>query len=340
MAFFGITVEKIEKVWNHPNADRLSMAKVKGLAFQFVIGKDQFKENDTVLYFPLDSVVPEDLLKKMNMLGKLSGKNKNLVKTVKLRGELSQGLVFPSYLLSEEQLKLSPEEITITLGVTKYDPPVNMTQDCILKELPTGFSKYDIEGADRFGHIVELLLDQEVVITEKMEGTNCSVAKDCDSLLVVNQRSNTIIEKPGINTSYWKTARNQNLLQIVDSLPPISAIYGELCGPSIQKNIYQSKDHEIFVFDIKDAGKWMDWESFKLFTSTHGIRIAPVLFIGKLKDFLNGKSVQEASNGKSVINPFALREGIVIKPVVEQFHSQIGRLIVKQRSPEYLANES
>lgn len=339
MAFFGITLEKIEKVWNHPNADRLSMAKVEGLAFQFVIGKNQFQPGDAVLYFPLDSLIPESILQKMNMVGKLSGKDKNIIRTLKLRGELSQGLVFPASLLTENQARLSPKEITELLGVTKYEPPVNMTQDGILKDLPTGFSKYDIEGADRYCHIVELLMEQDVVIMEKMEGTNFSTAKDKEHSVIVNQRSNTIIEKEGVLNTYWKAARNSNLTSIIQTLGPISAIYGELCGPSIQKNIYRLNDHKVFVFDIKDSGKWMGWDEFKSFTEIHSLQTAPILFVGKLKDFLNGKSIQESSNGKSLINPEALREGIVVKPVTEQFHSQLGRLIIKQRSPAYLAAE-
>lgn len=339
MAFFGVTLERIEKVWDHPNADRLSMAKVEGLAFQFVIGKNQFQCGESVLYFPLDSLVPESILQKMNMVGKLSGKNKNIIRTVKLRGELSQGLVFPATLLTQEQSFLSSEEITSLLGVTKYEPPITMTPGGILMDLPSGFSKYDIEGAERYGHIVELLMEQDVVIMEKMEGTNFSTAKDRNHSIIVNQRANTIIEKEGVVNTYWKAARNSGLITVIETLNPLSAIYGELCGPGIQKNIYNLKDHEIFVFDIKDSGKWMSWSAFKSFSEKHSLKTAPVLFVGKLKDFLNGKSVQEASNGKSIINPEALREGIVIKPVTEQFHSQLGRLIIKQRSPEYLAAE-
>lgn len=340
MAFFGVTIEKIEKVWDHSGADRLSMAKVEGLSFQFIIGKNQFKPGDEVAYFPLDAILPNGLLEKINLVGKLSGKDKNRVKTAKFRGLLSQGLVVPwSKILTPEQRNLSSEEITSILGVTKYEPPIQMSQDGILTDLPNGFGKYDIEGADRFQNIIDLLMDQEVVVMEKMEGTNLSVTKSMESELSVNQRNNSIVENGLKVNSYWQASRDANLLSVVEKLPPFSGIYGELTGPSIQSNIYSLKKHSIYVFDIRENGSWMGWKQFNEFVKENNILTAPILFVGKLRDFLQDKTVQEMSNGKSVVNPLVLREGIVIKPTVEQWHEKIGRLIIKQRSPEYLANE-
>lgn len=341
MAFFGVTIETIEKVWDHPNADRLSLAKMKGLAFQFVIGKNQFQEGQKVLYFPIDAVLTQELIEKMGMVGKFSGKDKNRIKTLKLRQQISQGFVMPpEKLLTPEQMGLSSEELTDLLKVTKYEPPVTFSKDGFLLELPEGCSKYDIEGADRFGQIVEILMDQEVVVFEKMEGTNHSVFKS--EALFVNQRNNTIKEKENSTHSYWEVARKTKLVEYMQKQNNM-AIYSEFCGPSIQKNIYALKEGTLFVFDIKKDGKWVDFKTFqeeveKLKKET-GVSVAPILFVGKLKDYLQGKSIQEVSNGFSVVNPKVLREGIVVKPVVEQYHQDIGRLIIKQRSPEYLSNE-
>ena len=65
--------------------------------------------------------------------------------------------------------------------------------------------------------------------------------------------------------------------------------------------------------------------------------VAPVLHDGPLAAWLDGRSVKSASDGRSVIAPGVLREGIVIRPAVERQVPEIGRLILKQRSPEYLA---
>jgi RNA ligase (TIGR02306 family) len=336
MAFFGITLEQISEINPHPNADRLSLAKMKGLSFQFVIGKDSFKVGDTVLYFPIDSLLPLDLVEKLGMTGKFSGKDKNKIKTVKLRGEISQGFVCPPEKLLGDLKFNSSEEITQFLGVSKYEPPVLLSKNGDLVQLPSGFSKYDIEGADRYGHIIDLLMDEDVVIMEKMEGTNLSACNTEEGTVSVNQRTHGIKEKDGEENTYWKAARDTQLISALKSLPNLSGIYGELCGPKIQGNMYQLKKHEIFVFDIMKAGKWLEWADFKAFVDSHNLKTAPILFEGKLRDFLNNKSVQEMSNGQSQIMN-VLREGIVIKPIKESYHKDIGRLIIKQRSPQYLS---
>lgn len=338
MAFFGVTKEKISKVMDHPNADRLSLAQVESMAFTFVTGKNQFQVGDDVLYFPLDSLLPLDVLEKLNLVGKLSGSDKNRVKTLKLRGVPSQGIVAEiSKFLNPEQMNLSSEEITALLGVTKYEPPVQISTSGILTGLPQGYSTYDIEGADRNQSVIDEMMEMEVVITEKMEGTNLSVGKN-ENGLFVNQRNNSIVEKDDVANSYWEVARTSGLLDKVKDLPVSDiGVYAEFCGPKIQDNIYGLKNHTLFVFDIKENFNWLSFEEFQKRVQELGVQMAPVLFEGKLKDFLQGKTVQEASNGPSVVNPNTLREGIVIKPKIEQLHPQLGRLIIKQRSPQYLA---
>ena len=62
----------------------------------------------------------------------------------------------------------------------------------------------------------------------------------------------------------------------------------------------------------------------------------PVLHVGTLREWLDGKTIKEASNGESELHP-VLREGVVIRPLEEQRDDKFGRIIIKQRSPEYLA---
>lgn len=342
MAFFGVTIEEISEILDHPNADRLSIAKTKNLAFQFVIQKNQFRIGEKVIYFPIDSLLPNELIKKLNMDGKFSGKEKNRVKTIKLRGQISQGYVTKTDIIPKDFLEKTPEELTFFLGVTKYEPPISFANDGILTELPPGHSKYDIEGADRFQHIIDILLDQEVLVSEKMEGTNHSVFVDNNGVIYVNQRNNSVIEKDGTSNSYWEVARKSGLIEYLSKQKNLT-IYSEFCGPSINKNIYKLKEHTLFVFDIKKDGKWLNVNDFlkevdSLLKETN-VKIAPVLFKGLLKDFLETQTIQKKSNGNSLINSSTLREGIVVKPLIEQFHSELGRLIIKQRSPEYLSNE-
>jgi RNA ligase (TIGR02306 family) len=97
MSTFGVTVEFLENIRSHPDADRLELAGLAGCDYQFVIPKGVYKNGDPVLYFPVDAILPEPLLERVGLSGKLGGAKKNRVKTKKIRGAPSQGIVQSVY---------------------------------------------------------------------------------------------------------------------------------------------------------------------------------------------------------------------------------------------------
>lgn len=345
MAFFGVTVEEIGSVAPIEGADRIEVATLRGKDFQFVIARGSFAAGDRCLYFPIDSVLPGALAERLGVAGKLAGKDRNRVKTVKLRGQLSQGIVAATSLVSAELLAQTPAELTAHLGVTKYDPPEIVCNDATLVELPDGVSVYDIEGADRYTEQAALLLEGEVMVTEKVEGSNFSVLVRPDGALMVNQRTKTIVPHEGVEHTFWKIAREQRVLEFARSLAekhpgaPV-VIYGEAIGPGIQGNLYKLKGHGVRFFDIRVGADWLPPQAFLDAVASFYERpdevVAPVLHRGPLGEWLQGRSIKEASNGRSRLAD-VLREGVVIRPAVERKVHDFGRLLLKQRSPEYLA---
>jgi hypothetical protein len=106
------------------------------------------------------------------------------------------------------------------------------------------------------------------------------------------------------------------------------AIRSEALGPGIQSNIYNFKDHTARIFDVEVNGKYLDFTELYCILTKIGAsaRFVPVLASNViLKDWLAEKSLQEASRGKSVLNPERYREGIVIKPMKEQYIIGFGR---------------
>lgn len=378
MSYFGVTAEKIDMVRHHPNADRLDLCTLKDMAFQFVTGRDQYRVGEVVLYFPVDSLLPVELQRKMGVEGMLSGKNKDRVKTVRLRGEISQGLVGPQN-LAEGWATMSPDvcktkaewgvEIAEWLGVTKYEPAPIDTKAGNLLPLPCGLAAYDIEGAERNIDAVKRLMFEEVVVTEKVEGQNFSVTYDpIEHQVYVNQRNFTIEEIDSAEHRLWRLARKSSLipnsvypvptsvvhrdvsesfLGFLAGIYPSQAItvYGEAYGPGIQGNYYKAQDIAVRLFDIKVGVDFVDYPTFvglvHMFWRNdykHENPIAvPVLFTGQLREWLEDRTIAEASSGPSTINPNVIREGVVIRPFVEGRHPEIGRLIIKQRDPMYLA---
>jgi len=383
MAFFGVTIETIATARKHPNADRLDLCTLKELDFQFVTAKDANKKNDKVLYFPIDSLLPEELQEKLGLLGKLSGGKKNRVKTIRLRGEISQGLVGPIDLIDQMPADSTSEQITEYLGVEKYElpePGFNFSGGKRGKRpasLPEGQSVYDIEGCERNpGAVVQMALGRAAIF-EKMEGSNWSAtfsryAHDRPVLSVNTRRhaipldeedtKGVICEKTGARTdrhAFWDTYFEyglDNLMNKVNKKYPDAKqtiLYGEFCGPGVQGNIYKLDEHMVFLFDIRVDGRYLNPTEFLALTK--GYSTAPLLALDvdlvdwlaeQLKDYEIPEwtedsrptlGIKEVSNGKSTLLD-TMREGIVIKPMVEQFSEELhGRLILKQRSPEYLA---
>lgn len=330
MSTFKVEILPVEKLVEHTNAERLEIAFLEGLGFPIVVQKDLYSVGSLAVYFPLDSVLPAELTEKL-------GLKNSRIRTVRLRGEISQGFCVPTQDLfgPENDMFKVGDDLTEYFGVTKYEPPIVNCGTANLTTLPQGISVYDIEGCERYKDIVEYLLDKEVVVTEKLEGSNFGL--DYAPLAIFSRR-HTITPIEGFEHTFHRAARVTGLVDFITSLTGKYTLRGEIIGPGIQSNIYGLKDHTIKIFDVMVGNKYESFDgpiTRELIALGHYV---PILFRGKLRDYLNGWSIRDISNGQSVLAP-RLREGIVIKPVVEEELERFGRLIIKQRSPEYLAKE-
>jgi RNA ligase (TIGR02306 family) len=352
MSTFKVEKRKVATSVIHPNADKLSLCTVEGLGYQFVTGRDQFKVGDEVSLFPLDAELPPALVEALGMVGKFSGPEKNRISTVKLRGQFSQGFICPievicKYLGNEDIEITSNMDLTSSLGVTKYEAEPILCKTGNLIQLPPNVPIYDIEGVDRNQHIVDHIINNKikVAITEKVEGTNYSCTVFKDGTVSVNQRRNAIQEIPEKGEhDFWRYTREYGIIDLVKKIQTDTnaeevTVRGELLGPGIQKNVYKFKKHTLKFFDVMVNGTYVNvdvfFDYFRKFNCPD--YLVPLLaYDVYLDDWLAGRTVQEAAGGKSALG-FDYREGIVIKPMVEQQHSDIGRLIIKHRDREYLA---
>jgi len=344
MSTFAVTVNQIDKVWAHPNADRLSLCQVSGFSYQFVTGKDEYKVGDTVLFFPPDALLPEPVITKMGLIGKLSGKNKNRIKTVRLRDQISEGIVArPEVFFTDDSWKtMTADQVTAALGVTKYEPPEIPCHAGKLIHMPNGVAVYDIEGAERYLSVVDVLMDQPVYLSEKMEGTNFWLSI-LNGEIGIGTHRHEIKPIEGFEHDFFKAARLHKLDDFIRKIEQPGkrvTLRGELCGPGVQSNIYKLKEYTVFAFDIMVDGVYLNAEEFIRVCGENQVKTVPTISIGvTLREFLNGQTIREASNGKSLLADTA-REGFVVKPMIEQKHPDIGRLIIKMRSPSYLAKSN
>jgi len=345
MSTFAVTRERIGAVRPIPGADRIEIATLAGMDFQLVVARGAYQPGDEVLYLPVDAVLPPALVETLGLQGKLAGRERNRIKTVVLRGAYSQGVVTRGDLVPADVTDLAAH-----LGVTKWDPPPNLVPDGILVPRPEGQSRYDIESADRYTALVESLLDRDVFVTEKLEGENAWVTAWPDGSVAIGMRDNTILEKEGVENRFHQVLRAQGVpgfaRELAERYGQRVAVYGEFVGPGAGPgNYYDLKRPAVRLFDIRVMFDYLPPAEFlERVEARWGSEppTVPVLQDPRaactLRTWLAGRTVKEASDGPSMLAPTKRREGIVIKPTTELRDDRIGRLILKQRSPAYLAH--
>jgi RNA ligase (TIGR02306 family) len=260
MSTFQVTVLPVT-VENHPNADALELARIG--AYLSVIRKGQFTTGDLVAYIPEDAIIPNDLIDRLGLTGKLAGSAKNRVKAVKLRGMLSQGIC-----LKADPSWIPGQDVAGELGITKYEPVIPAGFHGDMMNVSTQRTlKYDIENFKRFSTV--LIPGETVVMTEKCHGTFAlfGFLNDDMRLPEATEPPQIIVSSKGlaakglafrvnseanVNNIYCRTARNLDLLPKVKevfSLDRSVFILGEIFGPGVQDLSY-GKTVQFRIFDI------------------------------------------------------------------------------------------
>ena len=298
--------------------------------------------------FPPRCNLAAKMLSALGVEGRLAGGAKNRIKTIKLRGEISQGLIGPLTLIDGlSESERAPEQITEFLGVTKYEPEIEQptAHDARLVELPDGVGIYDIENSERFSAALAELSDLPVWVTEKLEGSHFAVAIVEGKEWVCQRRFalENIPDKP--LHFFWEAATDERLIELARTFASETkaahfVLRGEIIGPSIQSNIYRLEKRTVRFFDILVNHRYLSAQVVIDLFKQHKREelLVPTLSYGvTLREWLNGRSIKEASTGPSALHK-TLREGIVIRPLLDRHNQEMGgRLILKQISPEYLA---
>lgn len=259
--------ETITEILPIEGADRIEIARVQG--WQSVIRKGDYKVGDQVIFVPIDTVLPPRPWNKH--LWDKNDPNKPIrVKTVRLRGAVSQGLIFPTHLVSAQEIwdhkDDLEEDVSIAgmLGITKYEKPIPVhLQGQIAGDFPTHLvSKTDEDNLKSNIDVLEELKNADYVeATLKIDGTSATFIKQIDGTLRVCARN--IELKDTDSNVHWQMAKKYNL---IDALESNICIQGEIAGPGIQSNPAGYKEVNLHVFNVIDLtnrkplprSKW-DW---------------------------------------------------------------------------------
>ncbi|MFD6905837.1 RNA ligase (ATP) [Streptomyces sp. NPDC060077] len=349
MSTLRVTAEVLT-VHEHPGADALELAQV-GL-YRAVVAKGAYRTGDAAVYIPEQSVLPAGLIAELGLTGRLAGAEHDRVKAIRLRGELSQGLVCRPKALADVDLVRAAEDGTDfaeVLGITKWVPPVPPTMDGEVESAPDLLPWVDIENIQRYPEI--FAPGEPVVLTEKLHGTACLLTYSAgdDRVYVSSKgfggRSLALREDP--RNLYWRAVRAHGVAEAAAELAArLGArrvgVFGEVYGAGVQDLSYgadgrrDSLGYAVFDVSAEIDGRvrWLDAAQ-----ELEGrLPLVPRLFSGPY----DGERVLEIASGRETVSgrELHLREGVVIRPAVER-HSPVtgGRAIAKAVSPAYLTRK-
>ena len=370
-----VTIEKIKEIKIHPNADRLELATVKG--WQVCVQKDVFKVGDFVLYFAVDSILPQDIEEKIFGEDAKVKLSKSRVKTIKLRKAYSQGLITPIDLFFPKNMVMEISEglnVTEILNVTKFEPVMKKSNIMYINDRPkkkhenVNFKK--VRKPDNIKNHPDEFIGKEVVITEKIHGTSFVAGwvkrqsstfiekiiillfgkyEFCyRSMNVQLQKRFTffhlLLEKLGIYKStyhgknvYAEICQKYNLKDII---PKGYEITGEIYGDGIQAGYaYGCKQNErkLIVFGVRKDG--INLNFIKSYDNT-GASFGLDYVPVLFEGILTKEILDECTNGKSVLDPKTnVKEGCVVE-LIDGKTQWFGHPILKSISEKYLMKDN
>lgn len=336
------TIRTIASTRPIQGADRIEVAQVDG--WECVVKKGEFEVGQHIVYVEVDSVMPErpefEFLRD----------RKFRVRTIKLRGQVSQGLVLPLDILPAGNYKLG-DDVTELLGVTKYDPQAQQEALLLTKQPKTptnpvvkflmrfkwyrrlfmkpkrkgGFPDWIVKTDETRIQNLTTLFD-----IERKKGTLFSVTEKVDGqsatyfLQKISRRKyefgvcsrNIRLGTPD-NSSYWTIAHKYDIENVLKKLIgeyQTIVLQGEICGDGIQGNKYHISGYDLFAFNLIYPDHKCTTAEIKETLAPFGIKSVPIVEEGKALPGTIAELV-EYSKGRSVVRKEQKREGVVMRNV-------------------------
>lgn len=309
------SVQKVKAIRPIEGADRIEVVQV--LNWDCVAKKGEYQVGDMVIYFEIDSLLPD-----IPMLTWLKGSswsqklNKYKISTHKFRNQISQGLVIPIKDLEELDRQIHNREecipiaytegtdLTEILGIEKYEPPVSNGPLGDLISHEWYVPKTDEE---RIQTCAENVLPEYMksergdwYASIKVDGASCTAGLFEDAFLI-GGRNQWYKDENMYTTTVKKYGDIEKHLRDYQKLTGKYIVFqGELCGPGIQSNRLGLKEKEWFIFNVweSDTGKIdsykkLDFLRFLNMCDDFGLKTVPIIPAGDKFDFKTTTNIDE-----------------------------------------------
>lgn len=312
------TIRKIAAIEPIEGADAIEVAVVDG--WKVVVKKGEFQVDSLAVYLEIDSWVPTELapfLSKGKEPREFEGVKGERLRTVKLRGQLSQGLLLPISNCIEIAGCTSAiqegDDWTEHLGILKWERPMNAQLAGMARgNFPALVPKTDQERIQNLTRSFEQYQLDSWSITEKLDGSSCTFYLDDEDVFHVCSRNLDLKEDEA--NSFWKVARKFQIEDIMRrNFLKGMAIQGEMIGEGIQGNQYKTQ-LDFYVYDMYNThtGQYILPVQLKAACERIGLKHVPILCEATEIKEQTIDSILTFAEGKSVLNG-SEREGVVFK---------------------------
>lgn len=322
-----VSIQRVTETAPIPGADKIQLATILG--WSVVVKKDEFKPGDLCVYAEIDTILPPkpefEFLKPRNYR----------IKTIKLRGQISQGIAFPLSVLPPGVQPVEGLDVTEPIGATKYLPKIAAHLQGETKgPFPSFVPKTDEPRIQSSPALLERHRGRIFYVSEKVDGSSMT-AYWHDGQFGVCSRNLEIIESA--ENGYWNAARKWTIEEKLRGLGFDAAIQAEIYGMGIQGNRYRKEQTEIAVFSVFNIAehRHLEYQELRQICRDLDLPTVPILD----ESFVLSHSMEEiikVAEGTSKLNPSIPREGIVVRALQEVRDPDIGRLSFKVINNQFL----
>ncbi len=307
------TIQKILEVNKHPNADSLDIVRVLG--WDVIVKIGEFKLGDLCVYIGIDNIVPEK--PEFEFL-----RNKKFkVKSIKLRGRLSQGLCLPTFILGGGDWS-EGQDITEMMGITHYEKPIPAQLSGEVRgNFPSHLiSKTNEERIQNVPELIDFMRGKDVYVSTKSDGSSGTYIHEIDGTKRVCSRNMDL--KENSNNTFWKVAKQRG---VFEKLPKGTIIQAENIGEGIQKNREQIKGHDIRVFNVFDlkSRRFLDAQEMIDFCAERDFPTVDLYYMGPFKWGGLQEMLDEAD--KVMYKSGQKAEGLVWRLAKNEYCSRLGK---------------
>lgn len=253
------TIRKIDNLLPIEGADLIVTAVIGG--WTVVVKKNEFNVGDLCVYFEIDSFLPDGNPAWQHLVEKhprmFEGNRGHRLKTVRLRGQLSQGFAASTNIVNDDAIFTDMNaglDVSDILNIKKYEAPIpGQLAGQVRGNFPGFIPKTDQERCQNLGvDIFVTNVDSHYEVTMKMDGTSFTAYHRDGETGVCGRNWELQVNDDNASNTLVRMFVDSGLQAALSEFGLNYAVQGELMGPAIQGNREAFTAARLFIFDIYD----------------------------------------------------------------------------------------